>query len=66
VPVAKAPIQKWVHSTHKNVQYGKNNVVKGNSSATVTKNVVDIEVLNESKKYAYTNNYKGKNRMTRT
>jgi len=66
VPHAKASIQKWVHSTHKNVQYGKNNVVKGSTSTTVTKNVVDTETPNESKKYAYNNNYKGKNLITRT
>ena len=39
LPHAKAPVQKCVHSTHKNVQYGKNNVVKGSTSNTVTKNV---------------------------
>jgi len=60
VPHAKAPVQKWVHSTHKNVQYRKNNVVKGYASTTVIKNVDDIENSNESKKYAYINNYKGK------
>ena len=40
MPHAKAPIQKWVHLTHKNVHYGKNNVVKGSTSTTVIKNVV--------------------------
>jgi hypothetical protein len=37
-----------------NVQYGKNNAV------------TDPEISNESKKYAYSNNYKEKNPMTRT
>jgi hypothetical protein len=39
VPYAKAPVQKWVQSTNKNVQYGKNNVVKGKTSNVVCKNV---------------------------
>jgi len=39
LPHTKAPVQKWVYSTHKNVQYGKNNVVKGNTSNTITRNV---------------------------
>jgi len=67
MPYAKAPIQKWVHSTHKNGQYGKNNMVKDSTSNIVTKNVTtDTENQNESTKYAYCNNYKGKNPMTRT
>ena len=50
-----------------NVQYGKNNVVKGNTSNVVTKNVTtDTENPDESKKYTYCNNYKVKNPMTRT
>jgi hypothetical protein len=61
--VPYAPNQKWVQSTQKDVQHGKNNVVKRN-----------IDVVNdnkngnafESKKFAYRNNYKGKNPMTRT
>lgn len=40
MPYAKAPAQKWVQSTHKNVQYGKNNVVKGKTSNVVSKNVI--------------------------
>jgi hypothetical protein len=32
VPHAKAPIQKWVQLTHKNVQYRRSNVVKGDTS----------------------------------
>jgi len=48
----KAHVQKWVHSTYKNVQYGKNNVVKGSTSNTVTKNVTtDTHNPNESRKY---------------
>jgi len=61
--VPYAPNQKWVQSTHKNVQHGKNNVVKRNAS------VVDNNkngTAFEPKKYAYNNNYKGKNLMTRT
>ena len=38
VPYANAPAQKWVRSTHKNVQHGKNNVVKGITSTVVNKN----------------------------
>jgi len=50
-----------------NVHYGKNNVVKGSSSNIVSKNIItDTENPNESNKYAYRNNYKGKNSMTRT
>jgi hypothetical protein len=53
VPYAKAPVQKWIQSTHKNVQYGKNNVVRGNTSNVVTKNITtDAENPYESKKYA--------------
>ncbi|KEH41296.1 hypothetical protein MTR_1g048120 [Medicago truncatula] len=61
--VTYAPNQKWVQSTHKNVQHGKNNMVKGNTS------VVDNNkngTAFESKKYAYRRNYKGNNPMTRT
>jgi hypothetical protein len=39
VPYAKAPVHKWVQSTRKNVQHGKNNVVRGNTSNNVTKSV---------------------------
>jgi len=66
VPHAKAPVHKWVHPTHKNVQYGKNYVAKGSTSNTVTKTSVHTEIPNESKKYVYTKNYKVKNPMTRT
>ena len=55
--VLYAPGQKWVQSTHKNVQHGKNNVVKGITSTVDNKNGTTFE----SKKYAYNNNYKGKN-----
>jgi len=42
-------------------------MVKGNTSNVVTKNVTsDIENPDESKKYAYRNNYNGKNSMTQT
>jgi len=42
-------------------------MVKGNTNNVVTKNVTtDTENPDESKKYAYRNNYKGKNPMTRT
>lgn len=58
-----APNQKWVQSTHKNVQHGKNNVMK-RSNSTIDDNKNGIAF--ESKKYAYNNNYKGKNPMTRT
>jgi len=43
-----APGQKWVQSTHKNVQHGKNNVVKGSTSTVDNKNGTAFE----SKKYA--------------
>lgn len=67
VPHAKVPVRKWVHSTHKNVQYGKNNVVNGSTSNTVTKNVtIDTESPNESNKYAYHSNYNGQYPMTRS
>ena len=50
VPYAKEPLRKWIQSTHKNVQYGKNNVVKGNTSNVVIKNVTtDAENPEESK-----------------
>jgi len=50
-----APNQEWVQFTHKNVQHGKNNVDNNKNG-----------IAFESKKYAYSNNYKGKNPMTRT
>lgn len=41
--------------------------MKGNTSTVVTKNVtIDTENPEESKKYAYQNNYQGKNPMNRT
>jgi hypothetical protein len=61
--VPYAPNQKCVQSTQKNVQHGKNNVVKRST------NIVDNNkngTAFESKKYAYSNNYKGKNTMTMT
>ena len=58
-----APNQKWVQSTHKNVQHGKNNVVKRNTN--VVKNKKNGTAF-KWKKYAYRSNYKGKNPMTRT
>jgi len=67
VPYTKTPIQKWVQSTHKNVQYRTNNVVKGRTSNNVTKNVTtDTKNPGESRKYAYRNNYTGKSPMNRT
>ena len=61
--VRYAPNQKWVQTTHKNVQHGKNNVVERNTSvANNNKNGTAFE----SKKFAYRNNCKGKNPMTRT
>jgi len=67
VPHAKAPVDKCVQSIHKNVQYRKSNVVKGNTSNAFTKNVTtDTDNPDESRKYSYRNNYKGKNPMTRT
>jgi hypothetical protein len=63
---AKAPVQKLVQSTHNNVQYGRNNVVKGGNSDNVTKSVTsDTENPTESKKYVYRNNYNGKYHMPR-
>jgi len=56
--VPYAPNHKWVQSTHKNVQHGKNNAVKRST------NNVDNNKNNtafELEKYAYNNNYKGKN-----
>jgi len=50
------PNQKWVQSTHKNVQHGKNNVVKGSTGTGHNKDGTAFE----SKKYAYNNSYKGK------
>jgi len=38
--VPYAPDQKWVQLTHKNVQHGKNNVVKGSASLLITKMVL--------------------------
>jgi len=64
VPNANAPSQKWVCSTYKNVQHGKNNVVKGSTSTVVHKNGANSDSKG-SKKYAFNNNYKGKNPMTR-
>ena len=61
MPYAKTPVHKWVQLTHNNVQYGKSNVVKCNTSNVVIKTVTtDTEIPDESKKYAYRNNYKGK------
>jgi len=41
--------------------------VKGNTSNVVTKNIIaDAGNPDESKKYSYRNNYKGKNPMTHT
>jgi len=53
VVVPYAPNQKWVQSTHKNVQRGKNNVVKRN--ITVVGNNINGTAF-ESKKFAYSNN----------
>jgi len=36
--VPYAPNRKWVQLTHKNVQHGKNNVVKGSTSTIDNKN----------------------------
>ena len=48
-----APNQKWVQSTHKNVQHVKKNVVKGNTSVVNdNKNGITFE----SKKFVYSNN----------
>jgi len=55
LPHANAPAQKWVRSTHKNVQHGKNNVVKGSTSTIVNKNGAN-SYSRESRKYAYNNN----------
>jgi len=44
------------------VQHGKNNVVKGNTNTIDNKNGIAYE----SKMYACSNNYKGKNPMIRT
>ena len=42
-------------------------MVKGSTSNSDTKNVsIGTENPNESRKYIYRNNYKGKNPMTRT
>jgi len=60
--VPYAPNQKWVQPTHTNVQHGKNDMMKRNTS------VMDNSkngTANESRKFAYSN-YKGKNPMTRT
>ena len=58
VPYAKAPV-------HKCPIWEKNNVVRGNTSNVVSKNVtIDAENPDESKKYAYRNDYKGNNPMT--
>ena len=58
-----APNQKWVQSTHKYVQHGKNNMVK--RTTTVMDNTKNGTAF-ESRKFAYSNNYMGKNPMTRT
>ena len=51
VPYAKPPVHKWVQSTHNNVKYENNNVVKDNTSNVVTKNVTtDVGNPYESKK----------------
>jgi len=44
------------------VQHGKNNVLKGSTNIADNKNGTAFE----SKKYAYNNNYKGKNPITKT
>ncbi|KEH38130.1 hypothetical protein MTR_2g461810 [Medicago truncatula] len=60
--VPYAPNQKWVQSTHKNVQHGKNNMVTRNTSVVDNnKNGVPFE----SRKFVYSNSCKGKNHMTR-
>jgi len=51
--VPYAPNQKWVQSTHKNVQHGKNNVVKRNTS--VVNNSKNGTAF-ESRKFAYSKN----------
>ena len=61
--VPYAPIQKWVQSTHKSVQHGKNNVVERNTN--VVNNNKNGTAF-ESKKFSYRNNYKENNLMTRT
>jgi len=68
LPHAKEPVQKWVHSTHKNVQNRKNNLMKDSTIIAITKNVAttDTEIPNESKKYSYSNNCKGENPITMT
>lgn len=60
MPHAKAPVQKWVHSTQQTFKAGKNNMVKENTS------IASASFAYDSKKYAYSNNYKGNNPMTRT
>jgi len=47
------------------VQHEKNNIVKGSISTVVNKNGANCDSKG-SKKYAYNNNYKGKNPMIRT
>ena len=64
-PHANALAQKWVRSTHKNVQHGKNNVVKGSTSIVFNKNCANSDSKG-LRKYAYNNNYKGMNPMTGT
>jgi len=61
--VPYAPNPKWVQSTHKNVQHGKNNMVKRNTSVVDNNN---NGIAFESRKFTYSNNYRGKNLMTRT
>jgi len=43
VPHANAPAQRWVRSTHKNVQHGRNNIVKGGTSTIVNKNGANFD-----------------------
>jgi len=60
VPITKVPMQKWVHSTQQVSKHGNGKVVKGTTSASST------NTPPESKRFAYNNNYKGKNPMIRT
>ncbi|PNX56307.1 hypothetical protein L195_g058142, partial [Trifolium pratense] len=58
VPSNNTPTNKWVHGRASNPV--RNSVDKGSSSKNQSSQSVD------SKKYAYRNNYMGKNPMTRT
>jgi len=60
VPTSKAPVEKWVHSSGKNVPNNKGNVLRGGNTFSGPKD------QGKSKKYSYSNNYKGKNPITRT